>query len=380
MTFEKLGLSAALVEGLLKQNITAPTAIQAAAIPELMSGKDIYLQAETGTGKTLGYLLPLFSKIDVTQATTQAIIVAPTHELAIQIQRQCSDLAQNSAVALRVLLLIGGTSRDRQLEKLKKKPHLVVGSPGRLLELIEAKKLKAHAVKHIVFDEADKLLGPERLSEIKNIIRSAPRDRQLIFASATKDAAISSVLNEISPGLVISHTAPQPVAPNLKHLYCVCEERDKPELVRKLLNALQPDRAMVFVHRNETAQIVTAKLLHHQLAAADLHGAEDKEERKRAMDDFRSGKVTILLASDVGARGLDIKGITHVLNMDVPSQSSGYLHRVGRTARAGNSGVAISLITEKEKRLISRFEKELGIEMIEVTLRAEKLHEARRSV
>jgi len=160
----------------------------------------------------------------------------------------------------------------------------------------------------------------------------------------------------------------------------VCEERDKPELVRKLLNALQPDRAMVFVHRNETAQIVTAKLLHHQLAAADLHGAEDKEERKRAMDDFRSGKVTILLASDVGARGLDIKGITHVLNMDVPSQSSGYLHRVGRTARAGNSGVAISLITEKEKRLISRFEKELGIEMIEVTLRAEKLHEARRSV
>jgi len=380
MTFEKLGLSAALVEGLLKQNITAPTAIQAAAIPELMSGKDIYLQAETGTGKTLGYLLPLFSKIDVTQATTQAIIVAPTHELAIQIQRQCSDLAQNSAVALRVLLLIGGTSRDRQLEKLKKKPHLVVGSPGRLLELIEAKKLKAHAVKHIVFDEADKLLGPERLSEIKNIIRSAPRDRQLIFASATKDAAISSVLNEISPGLVTCHTAPQPVAPNLKHLYCVCEERDKPELVRKLLNALQPDRAMVFVHRNETAQIVTAKLLHHQLAAADLHGAEDKEERKRAMDDFRSGKVTILLASDVGARGLDIKGITHVLNMDVPSQSSGYLHRVGRTARAGNSGVAISLITEKEKRLISRFEKELGIEMIEVTLRAEKLHEARRSV
>jgi len=380
MTFEKLGLSAALVEGLLKQNITAPTAIQAAAIPELMSGKDIYLQAETGTGKTLGYLLPLFSKIDVTQATTQAIIVAPTHELAIQIQRQCSDLAQNSAVALRVLLLIGGTSRDRQLEKLKKKPHLVVGSPGRLLELIEAKKLKAHAVKHIVFDKADKLLGPERLSEIKNIIRSAPRDRQLIFASATKDAAISSVLNEISPGLVTCHTAPQPVAPNLKHLYCVCEERDKPELVRKLLNALQPDRAMVFVHRNETAQIVTAKLLHHQLAAADLHGAEDKEERKRAMDDFRSGKVTILLASDVGARGLDIKGITHVLNMDVPSQSSGYLHRVGRTARAGNSGVAISLITEKEKRLISRFEKELGIEMIEVTLRAEKLHEARRSV
>ena len=149
----------------------------------------------------------------------------------------------------------------------------------------------------------------------------------------------------------------------------MCEARDKPEVLRKLLHALEPGRAMVFVHRNDTAEEVAAKLAHHKIPAADLHAAADKRDRKRAMDDFRSAEVRVLIASDIGARGLDIKGITHIFNLDVPSESKAYLHRVGRTARAGATGQAVTLMSEDEVRLVARYETELGIVMRRVRLR-----------
>jgi superfamily II DNA/RNA helicase len=149
----------------------------------------------------------------------------------------------------------------------------------------------------------------------------------------------------------------------------VCEERDKATVLRRLLHALRPERALVFVHRNETAEIVSAKLAHHGIPVANLHAAADKRDRKQAMDDFRSGRVPVLIASDVGARGLDITGITHVINLDVPAQSNAYLHRVGRTARAGAKGHAVTLMTEAEVRLVRRFERELGIVLTRVSLR-----------
>lgn len=369
MTFASLDVPPALVAALAKQQITEPTAIQTAALPVLLAGKDAYLNAETGTGKTLAYLLPIFCRLDALEAATQVVIVAPTHELAIQIQRQSCDLAQNAGWPIRSLLLIGGTAMDRQIDKLKKKPHIVVGSPGRIRELMTMGKLKSQAVRSVVIDEADRLLIAESLPTVRAIIQATPSGRQLIFASATEQPESAEFIAKLAPNLVMLQTGAAPVNENIEHLYLVCEERDKPDVLRKLLHALQPERAMVFVHRSETANQVASKLAHHKIPTADLHGALDKRERKRAMDDFRSAQVRVLITSDVGARGLDIKGISHVFNLDAPTQSKAYLHRVGRTARAGALGQAVTLMTADEVRLVRRFEAELGIVLNHVRLR-----------
>ena len=369
MNFSDIGLTPDLIAALAKQNISEPTPIQTIAYPVLLEGKDAYLNAETGTGKTLAYLLPLFGRIDPRLAATQLMVVAPTHELALQIQRQCCDLAQNAGWPLHTLLLIGGTVIDRQIEKLKKKPQIVVGSPGRMVELIRLGKLKAHTVKTLVIDEADRLLSEESLPAIRELLHVLPRDRQLAFVSATEQAESLQAIASISPDLIRLKTAEAPMNPNIEHYYLVCEERDKPDVLRSLLYAMNPERAIVFVHRTETAEIVSAKLAYHHIAVAQLHGAFGKEERKRAMEDFRSGRAPVLIASDVAARGLDIPGVTHIFNLDVPTLSKAYLHRVGRTARAGASGVAVTVLTEAETHLPQRYERELGIAVQRIRLR-----------
>ncbi len=369
MTFSELGMPQPLIAALAKQGITEPMPSQVAALPVLLAGKNAYINSETGTGKTLAYLLPLFCRIDPKQEATQIVIVAPTHELAIQIQRQSCDLAQNAAMPIRTLLLIGGTSLDRQIEKLKKKPQIVVGSPGRIRELIAMGRLKPHTFKSIVVDEADRLLCDESLESVRKIILAAPRERQLVFVSATEQPESAKEIAALAPDVVMLQTSAAPVNENIEHLFLVCEERDKPELLRKLIHAMNPDRAIVFVHRNETAEIVASKLAHHKVPVADLHGAYEKNDRKEAMDAFRAGRVQVLIASDIAARGLDIAGVTHIFNLDAPTQSKAYLHRVGRTARAGAKGVAVSLFTEPETRLVRRYHSELGIAMTEIGLR-----------
>src|ERR1700722_11957646 len=370
MTFTDLQLPPDLIAALSKQQISEPMPIQSAALPVLLAGKDAYLHAETGTGKTLAYLLPLMARIDPAQAATQVVIVAPTHELAIQIHRQSCDLAQNAGRAIRSVLLIGGTATTRQIEKLKSKPHVVVGSPGRIVELIERGKLKTTHLRAIVVDEADRLLQDESLQWIQKIISLAPPARQLIFASATIEAQTREVLATLSPEAVTlspstaaTERSAGAINENIQHLYLICEERDKPDILRKLLHALDMPRSIVFVHRNEVAERVAAKLAHHKLAVADLSAELDKLDRKHAMDGIRSGAINIMIASDLAARGLNIPAVTHVFNLDVPTTSKAYLHRVGRTGRAGAQGTAISLLTEVEARLVRRYESELGIVM-----------------
>jgi superfamily II DNA/RNA helicase len=363
MTFTDLQLPPDLIAALSKQQISEPTPIQSAALPVLLAGKDAYLKAETGTGKTLAYLLPLMARIDLAQVATQVVIVAPTHELSIQIHRQSCDLAQNAGRAIRTVLLIGGTATARQIEKLKSKPHVVVGSPGRIVELIERGKLKTTHLRAIVVDEADRLLQDENLKWIQKIVGLAPPARQLIFASATIEAQTREVLATLAPEAVTLSPSTVAVNENIQHLYLICEERDKPDVLRKLLHALDVPRSIVFVHRNEVAERVAAKLAHHKLAVADLSAGLDKLDRKHAMDGIRSGAINIMIASDLAARGLNITAVTHVFNLDVPTTSKAYLHRVGRTGRAGAQGTAISLLTEIEARLVRRYEQELGIIM-----------------
>ncbi|MEI6149847.1 MAG: DEAD/DEAH box helicase [bacterium] len=365
----EMGLLPSLVAALAVEKISVPMPIQVESMPVLLAGKDAYLNSETGTGKTLAYLLPLFQKIDPLLAATQMVVVVPTHELAIQIQRQAGALAVNSGLPIRSVLLIGGTLMQRQIDKLKKKPQVVIGSAGRIRELIFMGKVKTDQVRSVVLDEADRLLSAESLASVRVIVKSMPPQRQLVFVSATEQDGATREATVLAPGLVMVRAGSGRVNSDIEHLYMVCEERDKPDWLRKLIRAMNPERSLVFVHRNEDAEVMASKLAHHKIKVADLHGAFTKVERKKAMDDFRGGHVNVLMASDVAARGLDIKGVTHIFNFDVPSESLVYLHRVGRTARAGAKGRAITLLSERELRLVRRFESELGITMTPILLR-----------
>ena len=368
-TFSELGLTPVLEGALALEEIVEPTPIQVAAVPVLLAGKDAYISSETGTGKTLAYLLPLFCKIDPSLRALQVVVVVPTHELAIQIQQQARSLEQHSGLGIRTQVVLGGASIKRQIEKLKKKPHLVIGSPGRIRELIGMKKLKVHTVRSLVIDEVDHLLFGDSLSLIRSIIRSTLKERQLIFVSATEQKDSSQEADALANDLVRVHVGCNQVSSSIEHLYFVCQERAKPDLLRKLIHAINPSKALVFAHRNADAATIASKLAYHKLSVTDIHSAHDNLRRRKAMDDFRSGRDQVLIASDLAARGLDIKKVTHVFNLDVPTESKAYLHRTGGTGRAGQQGVAISLATEQQIRLIERHGRELGITITPARIR-----------
>ena len=272
-------------------------------------------------------------------------------------------------MAVRNVLLIGGTASDRQIEKLKKKPQIIIGTPGRVLELIERGKIKLSDLKTLVIDEADRLLAEDSLEMVQKIVRACPGRRQLVFVSATEQPKSKQYMEQLAPNLVRLHSEELIINHNIDHFYMVVEERDKPDTLRKLIHATKTEKVIVFVHRNETAEDVAAKLEHHKIIVADLHSTHEKEVRKQSMQNFRSGKARVLIASDIAARGLDIPGITHVFNLDLPSKGKDYLHRVGRCGRAGARGVAVSILIKPEVRLIELFEQTLGIQMRQVTLR-----------
>ncbi len=369
MSFEQFGLAPALLAGLEKQKFGEPTPVQVQAIPALQAGSDTYINAETGSGKTLAYLLPLFQGVNPNVKAAQALILAPTQELAMQIHQVACDLAQHSGLDVRSASLIGGAAIDRQIERLKKKPHILVGTPGRILELIERGKLKLSELKTLVIDEADRLLADESLEMVKKILRASPGRRQLVYVSATEQPKSKEVMEQLSPQLVRLHTEDVVINPNIEHFYVVVDQRDKADTIRKLIHATKTKKAIVFTHRNETAEDLASRLEHHKVAVADLHSTYGKEVRKQAMQNFRSGKATVMIASDVAARGLDVQGITHVFNLDIPSKGKDYLHRVGRTGRAGTQGVAVSVLVRPEVRLVKQFERDFGISMREVILR-----------
>jgi superfamily II DNA/RNA helicase len=369
MSFEQFDLAPALLAALEKQKFIEPTPVQVQAIPVVQAGSDTYINAETGSGKTLAYILPLFQVLDCKMRAAQVLVLAPTHELAIQIHRVACDLAQHSGMDIRSASLIGGAAIDRQIERLKKKPHIIVGTPGRILELLDRGKLKLSELKTLVIEEADRLLADESLEAIKKVIRACPGRRQLVFVSATEQPKSKEVMEQLSPGLVRLHTEDVVINPNIEHFYVVVDQRDKPDTIRKLVHSTKTKKVIVFTHRNETAEDLAARLKHHKVAVADLHSSNNKEVRKQAIESFRGGKATVMIASDVAARGLDIPGVTHVFNLDIPSKGKDYLHRVGRTGRAGTRGVAVSVLVPSEVRLVRQFERDFSIIIREVILR-----------
>lgn len=360
--FVKIGILAPLAAGLGKAGIDAPTGIQTKVIPVSLLGKDIIGQSATGTGKTLAYLLPLFQKIDTSRREMQAMILAPTHELAIQIQRQIEMLSKNSGFPVTSTPIIGNVNIARQIEKLKEKPHIIVGSSGRILELIQKRKITSQTIKTIVIDEADRLLDDKNVDSVKAVLKTTLKERQIMLFSAT----ITPKTLEIAKGImhepeVITVAEEFGDRPDISHMYFVAEQRDKIEVVRKMVRLVNAERALVFINKSDDIEETTEKLVYHGLKAAGIHGSSVKGDRKKSLEDFRKGKVQLLVASDVAARGLDIVDVDYVFNLDMPEDPQVYLHRVGRTGRAGKSGIAISIVTKQEVALIHKYEKMLKL-------------------
>ncbi|NLM34351.1 MAG: DEAD/DEAH box helicase [Clostridiales bacterium] len=351
--FEALGISGEIVEGLKKSGIIKPTEIQQKVIPLAIENKDLVGQSGTGTGKTLAFLLPLFMKLDASKKEMQAIILAPTHELAMQIHNEICTLSQNSGAKLTSVPIIGEANINRQIERLKEKPHIIVGSPGRILELIKRKKISAHTIKTIVVDEGDKLLDSNNIETVKAVIKTTLKERQIMIFSATIPSKTLETAKEfMKEPEIIKVDSKEVINEDIEHYYFVCDERDKIVLLRKLVHALKPEKALVFINRSYDIAKTASRLTYHKLKAEGLHGTKHKEERKRVLQDFRLGKLQLLVASDIAARGLDIKGVSHVFNLEVPEDPKDYLHRAGRTGRAGKRGVAITIATEREEKLI----------------------------
>ena len=360
-TFNELNLDSNIIEGLNKQGITKPTAIQAEAIGPALENKDIIGEAFTGSGKTLAYLLPLFHKIDISKREMQAIILAPTHELALQIEAQIKLLAQNSNSSVTSFSVIGDVNINNQIKKLKEiKPHIIVGSTGRILDLIRKKKITAHTIKTIVIDEADNLLDPKRSQITKDIIKTTMRDRQLmVFSASIKPETLLTAERLMKEPVIIKSDEKPEINPNIKHMLFVCDRRDKFETLRKILVAVKPKKAIVFVNNNEDIEMTTAKLNFHSKDCFAMSGHISKEDRKLAIESFRKGSIKILVSSDVTARGLDVEGVTHVFHLDLPLKLNEYLHRSGRTARGNNIGVSIAIATEKQLNIIKKIRKRI---------------------
>ena len=356
-----------LAQKLAIMNIVTPTEIQRNAIPIISARRDLIAQSPTGTGKTLAYLLPIVARIDPEIRAAQAIVVAPTYELAAQIAKVASSLVENAAD---VALLIGSAGKARQLDALKKKPRVVIGSIGRILEFISDKKLSVHHVKTLVFDEADRLIDEENISNIESLIKSTLRERQILLFSAKIPERVRNLAMPLmkSPEILVPELAGD-LPENISHFYIVVGLREKFGILRRLIHAKDMDAAIVFVNRPFAIEKTAHRLNFHKLPASPLYGAADKIRRKQALEDFRSRRTRLLVASDIGSRGLDIDGLAYVVNLDLPDSAAGYLHRAGRCGRMGAVGEVYSIITENEADVLLKIAKKLRITITEIRRR-----------
>lgn len=364
--FAPLGLSPALLSALEKQGIACPTEIQRRLIPELLSGKDAIARSETGSGKTLAYLLPIFERLDLSVRGTQAIILAPTHELAAQVFRQAELLQENSGIGAGCALLIGAAGIARQMERLKAKPRIIVGSPGRILDLIRRRKVQAHLVKTIVLDEGDRLLEDGNIADVREVVRATLKERQIAVLSASIGAETKErAAGLMKPGFALVEAESPAIPEGLSHYYILSPPREKFVNLRKILAGEKPEKAIVFLNNPENIEVTVDKLCYHGIRAAGIYGTAGKLERKNALADFREGRVSVLVASDIGSRGLDIEGVSHVINLDVPEEPAHYLHRAGRCGRKGMPGTAITIVTPYERRWVHKYEKAWGLRFVQ---------------
>ncbi|HBY93761.1 MAG TPA: RNA helicase [Chloroflexi bacterium] len=335
-----------------------PTPIQEATIPPLMAGHDVIAQAQTGTGKTAAFAIPIVEKTDTRSRSVQALVLAPTRELAMQVAKATHDLGRFRNV--RVLPVYGGQPISRQIHALGKGVHVVVGTPGRILDHLRRETLSLGDVRMAVLDEADEMLDMGFVEDIEAILAQAPSERQTALFSATMPPEMVRLskrfMREPVRVMIKAETA---TVPEVRQVYYEVG-RDKVDALSRILDFEQPTSAIVFTRTRVGAQEVADALESRGYAPEPLHGDMSQAQREAVMRRFRDGRTETLVATDVAARGLDIEHVSHVINYDIPESPDGYVHRVGRTARAGRAGEAITLVSPRERRQLSYIQRAIG--------------------
>ncbi|WP_409291493.1 DEAD/DEAH box helicase [Peribacillus sp. SCS-37] len=354
-------LKPALQENWQSAGFNEPTTIQEKAIPAILAGKDVIAGSPTGTGKTLAYLLPALQAVNEENGAIQALILASSHELVMQINEEIQKWSKGSKIS--GASFIGGANMKRQLEKLKKRPQIVAGTPGRINELIKMKKMKMHEVKLIVLDEGDQLLVPEHIRTIQDIVKSTLKDRQVVLFSATLPSQTEEMARAMmtDPEL-IEVKREENIPSKVEHSYFTADPRDKIKVLERI-SRIEGLKGLAFVKDIGNLNVLSEKLSYDRIPHAVLHGDSNKRDREAAIKGLRTGDYTLLLATEVAARGLDVKGLTHVIHYDLPKTTEQYIHRSGRTGRSGAEGTVYSIISPAEERDLKRLVRDLDLEM-----------------
>lgn len=360
MKFSNLGISKALEKVLQENRITEPTPIQEHSIPVILKGKDVMAQAQTGTGKTLAFLLPILEKIDSNKGVVQGLIVTPTRELAIQITNEAKKLQE--AKGINILAAYGGQDVEKQINKLKGGIHLVIGTPGRLEDHLRRKTINFKNLKTLVLDEADQILDMGFLHEIEEIINNSNKSRQTLFFSATLTKKVKSLSGRyMRKPEFIKIESKKVTLDEIQQIVIETTDRLKQDALCHAIDEHRPFMAIIFCRTKLRAQKLNEALIERGYDCDELHGDLSQAKRQRVMKKFRDLKLQFLVATDIAARGLDIEGMSYVFNYDVPEDAESYIHRIGRTGRAGKDGVAITFVAPKDQRTLADIEQ--GIEM-----------------
>lgn len=355
MTFQQLGIMPEAVTYLAHNGIRIPTDIQTKAIPLIVSGRDILAHSRTGTGKTLAFLLPVMEKIQIEEAKEQVLILTPTRELARQIAAVAQPLVELYDVDM--VALTGGSTREQQLQKLKRRPQLIIGTPGRILDHFRQESLQLSSIRTVVLDEADQMLAMGFLAEVRACIDATPKSRQLLLFSATLPVEVRKLAKSVLRQPVsLNADGGTIVLENIEQRIYMLDEEDKLDFLVQQLAEMNPYLAIIFCNTKERATRLSYALARKGVQAEELHGDLSQSARNRILRDFADGRFPYLVASDIAARGIDVEGVSHVFNYDVPSDMDYYIHRIGRTGRAGATGIACTYVTERDMGKLRRIE------------------------
>ena len=364
ITFASLGLAEPFLRALDRARFHQPTPIQAEAIPPLLAGRDLLGVAQTGTGKTAAFALPMLQHLTgkptpVHRYATRALILAPTRELALQIEESLHRLGGD--LKRRVVAILGGVSRSMQVQRMRASADIVVGTPGRICDLMSTGELKLNEVRYFVLDEADRMLDLGFIRDIRRIVAALPAERQSALFSATMPSEVGLLAetllrNPVRVDIVRSEPTELPIE---QHVHFV-DTTGKRALLGRLLADPALSRVIVFTRTKRSADRVAEGLDTGGIRVSALHGNKSQPARQKALEQFRSGRARVLVATDIAARGIDVTGISHVINFDLPMQAEDYVHRIGRTARAGASGVAISFCDAAEHGVLRAIERMTG--------------------
>lgn len=340
------GLEPQVSAALRSLGYQAPTAVQAKAIPLILAGRDLFMQSETGTGKTFAYLAPALSSILKEKADhgPLVLVLCPTQELAVQVARQAEALVRAAGLGISVESLLGGSPLSRQESALKKKPHIVVGTPGRIDDLARMRSLRLGNLRHLILDEGDRLFSKEYRDPVLSILAKKPSSACVILASATLlESTRKASASYLREPVFLDLCDAKVLGSDIEHWVFYVEHRKKLDFLRRLEHALKPKRCLVFASSTDRVARIVERMERERLPADSLLSRQEKEHRRVALERFESGRIRYLVTTDLGARGLDISDIDQVVSLDLPEEGSWYIHRAGRTGRAGKKGISILL-------------------------------------